>query len=149
MGYVVGEDGLAVQDAVTLDASTLTPLSPEVISRQATINIGASAVSHTARCNRKGLRAARSAPPRSPLKTRYAKKNRPCVSLGAAAADAAAAAAASTAGGRRRGDGMHADQPRAMRHGSATTAVRDAAAAPIGCAKREHRGLGLRGRRAA
>jgi len=42
MGYVVGDDGLSVQDAETLDASTLTPLSPEVISRQATINIGAS-----------------------------------------------------------------------------------------------------------
>ena len=41
MGYVVGEDGLSVQDADSLDASTLTPLSPEVISRQATINIGA------------------------------------------------------------------------------------------------------------
>lgn len=40
MGYAVGEDGLSVQDADTLDASTLTPLSPEVISRQATINIG-------------------------------------------------------------------------------------------------------------
>ena len=42
MGYVVGEDGLAIQDANSLDASTLTPLTPEVISRQATINIGAS-----------------------------------------------------------------------------------------------------------
>ena len=42
MGYVVGDDGLSVQDAATLDASSLTPLSPEVISRQATINIGAS-----------------------------------------------------------------------------------------------------------
>jgi translation initiation factor 2 subunit 3 len=40
MVYVVGEDGLSVQDADSLDASTLTPLSPEVISRQATINIG-------------------------------------------------------------------------------------------------------------
>lgn len=40
MGYVVGEDGLAIQDADSLDASTLTPLTPEVISRQATINIG-------------------------------------------------------------------------------------------------------------
>ena len=40
MGYVVGEDGLAIQDANSLDASTLTPLTPEVISRQATINIG-------------------------------------------------------------------------------------------------------------
>lgn len=41
MGYTVGEDGLSVQDAASLDPSTLTPLSPEVISRQATINIGA------------------------------------------------------------------------------------------------------------
>lgn len=32
--------GLAVQDLSRLDISTLTPLSPEVISRQATINIG-------------------------------------------------------------------------------------------------------------
>ena len=32
--------GLAVQDLSTLDIGTLTPLSPEVISRQATINIG-------------------------------------------------------------------------------------------------------------
>jgi hypothetical protein len=48
MGYTVGEDGLSVQDADTLDASTLTPLSPEVISRQATINIGACDVSSRA-----------------------------------------------------------------------------------------------------
>ena len=41
MGYVVGEDGLSIQDAASLDASPLTPLTPEVISRQATINIGA------------------------------------------------------------------------------------------------------------
>ena len=33
--------GLAKQDLATLDVSTLNPLSPEVISRQATINIGA------------------------------------------------------------------------------------------------------------
>ena len=32
--------GLAVQDLKTLDVEKLTPLSPEVISRQATINIG-------------------------------------------------------------------------------------------------------------
>ena len=31
---------LATQDLNNLDISTLTPLSPEVISRQATINIG-------------------------------------------------------------------------------------------------------------
>jgi hypothetical protein len=29
-----GEDGLAVQDLTKLDPSTLTPLTPEVISRQ-------------------------------------------------------------------------------------------------------------------
>jgi len=32
--------GLSVQDIATLDATKLTPLTPEVISRQATINIG-------------------------------------------------------------------------------------------------------------
>lgn len=31
---------LAVQDLATLDVSQLTPLSPNVISRQATINVG-------------------------------------------------------------------------------------------------------------
>ncbi|GMH75054.1 hypothetical protein TrVE_jg11300 [Triparma verrucosa] len=34
------QDHLSVQDASTLDAKTLTPLTPEVISRQATINVG-------------------------------------------------------------------------------------------------------------
>eukprot|EP00889_Picochlorum_renovo_P007007 jgi/Picre1/34037/NNA_001514.t1 len=34
------ESGLMEQDLLTLDVSKLTPLSPEVISRQATINIG-------------------------------------------------------------------------------------------------------------
>jgi len=34
------EDGLAVQDLTTLDVSKLTPLTPEVISRQATMNVG-------------------------------------------------------------------------------------------------------------
>merc|ERR1711866_42365 len=34
------EDGLAVQDLKTLDIKTLTPLTPEVISRQATMNVG-------------------------------------------------------------------------------------------------------------
>eukprot|EP00434_Breviolum_minutum_P007363 symbB.v1.2.006498.t2/scaffold361.1/size299464/21 len=34
------EDGLAVQDLSTLDATKLTPLTPEVISRQATMNVG-------------------------------------------------------------------------------------------------------------
>jgi len=35
-----GDDGLAVQDLSTLDVSKLTPLTPEVISRQATMNVG-------------------------------------------------------------------------------------------------------------
>ncbi len=35
-----GQPNLAKQDLATLDVSKLTPLSPEVISRQATINIG-------------------------------------------------------------------------------------------------------------
>ncbi|XP_076067975.1 eukaryotic translation initiation factor 2 subunit 3-like [Oratosquilla oratoria] len=35
-----GQSALSVQDLATLDISKLTPLSPEVISRQATINIG-------------------------------------------------------------------------------------------------------------
>merc|ERR1719456_1460152 len=34
------EKGLAIQDLAELDVSKLTPLSPEVISRQATINVG-------------------------------------------------------------------------------------------------------------
>merc|ERR1719197_2407368 len=34
------EDGLAVQDLETLDVSKLNPLTPEVISRQATMNVG-------------------------------------------------------------------------------------------------------------
>eukprot|EP00747_Dinoflagellata_sp_TGD_P014183 gnl/TRDRNA2_/TRDRNA2_123233_c0_seq2.p1 gnl/TRDRNA2_/TRDRNA2_123233_c0~~gnl/TRDRNA2_/TRDRNA2_123233_c0_seq2.p1 ORF type:complete len:464 (-),score=105.19 gnl/TRDRNA2_/TRDRNA2_123233_c0_seq2:140-1531(-) len=34
------EDGLAVQDLSKLDVKKLTPLSPEVISRQATLNVG-------------------------------------------------------------------------------------------------------------
>lgn len=34
------QDHLAKQDLATLDVNKLTPLSPEVISRQATINIG-------------------------------------------------------------------------------------------------------------
>ena len=49
MGYTVGEDGLSIQDAASLDPSTLTPLSPEVISRQATINIGACPLSRDPR----------------------------------------------------------------------------------------------------
>ena len=34
------DSGLAVQDLSKLDIDALTPLTPEVISRQATINIG-------------------------------------------------------------------------------------------------------------
>merc|ERR1719380_196184 len=34
------EDGLAVQDEKTLDKTKLHPLTPEVISRQATMNVG-------------------------------------------------------------------------------------------------------------
>lgn len=37
--------GLMEQDLGTMDPSKLHPLSPEVISRQATINIGACSVS--------------------------------------------------------------------------------------------------------
>ncbi|MEQ2250639.1 Eukaryotic translation initiation factor 2 subunit 3 [Ilyodon furcidens] len=39
-GTTLGQPHLARQDLSTLDVSTLTPLSPEIISRQATINIG-------------------------------------------------------------------------------------------------------------
>lgn len=35
-----GEDGLAIQDLSKLDIGSLTPLTPEVISRQATMNVG-------------------------------------------------------------------------------------------------------------
>ena len=34
------DDGLAVQDRRALDPAALTPDTPEVISRQATVNIG-------------------------------------------------------------------------------------------------------------
>jgi len=37
---VFTQDHLAKQDASSIDPKTLTPLTPEVISRQATINIG-------------------------------------------------------------------------------------------------------------
>merc|ERR1719221_1789612 len=37
---VDSEDGLAVQDLSKLDIAKLTPLTPEVISRQATMNVG-------------------------------------------------------------------------------------------------------------
>merc|ERR1711975_210948 len=41
MGQIAAIDaGLAKQDLATLDIDKLTPLTPEVISRQATINIG-------------------------------------------------------------------------------------------------------------
>lgn len=40
MAAGVAEDGLAIQDLSTLDVSKLTPLTPEVISRQATMNVG-------------------------------------------------------------------------------------------------------------
>merc|ERR1719221_423357 len=36
----VEDDGLSVQDLTKLDAKKLTPLTPEVISRQATMNVG-------------------------------------------------------------------------------------------------------------
>ena len=36
----LGQPQLSVQDLETLDITKLTPLSPEVISRQATLNIG-------------------------------------------------------------------------------------------------------------
>uniref|UniRef100_A0A8C9WF31 protein-synthesizing GTPase n=1 Tax=Scleropages formosus TaxID=113540 RepID=A0A8C9WF31_SCLFO len=39
-GVTLGQPHLSRQDLSTLDVSTLTPLSPEIISRQATINIG-------------------------------------------------------------------------------------------------------------
>jgi len=40
MATLKTQDHLMVQDLSTLDVKTLTPLTPEVISRQATINIG-------------------------------------------------------------------------------------------------------------
>ena len=60
----MGEDGLSIQDAASLDPSTLTPLSPEVISRQATINIGACPLSRDPRpgISRSGLRVKRHRP---------------------------------------------------------------------------------------
>ena len=36
----MASDGLSVQSLDNLDVGSLTPLTPEVISRQATINIG-------------------------------------------------------------------------------------------------------------
>jgi hypothetical protein len=41
IGVLTGPRHCHMQDLSTLDVSKLTPLSPEVISRQATINIGA------------------------------------------------------------------------------------------------------------
>jgi len=40
MAAASGDDGLAIQDLAKLDTSKLTPLTPEVISRQATMNVG-------------------------------------------------------------------------------------------------------------
>ena len=37
---MLGQKHLAIQDLENLDISQITPLSPEIISRQATINIG-------------------------------------------------------------------------------------------------------------
>lgn len=37
---MLGQNHLAVQDLTNLDLELLTPLTPEIISRQATINIG-------------------------------------------------------------------------------------------------------------
>ena len=40
MAPAVDENGLAIQDLAKLDVAGLTPLSREVIARQATINVG-------------------------------------------------------------------------------------------------------------
>ena len=40
LGYKTGPDGLSVQNLSKMDISTLSPLTGEVMSRQATINIG-------------------------------------------------------------------------------------------------------------
>lgn len=40
LGYDVGDDGLSIQDFSTIDVTKLSPLTPQVMSRQATINIG-------------------------------------------------------------------------------------------------------------
>merc|ERR1719391_33621 len=40
LGYKTGPDGLSIQNLSKMDISTLTPLTGEVMSRQATINIG-------------------------------------------------------------------------------------------------------------
>uniref|UniRef100_A0A3Q1F9P0 Uncharacterized protein n=1 Tax=Acanthochromis polyacanthus TaxID=80966 RepID=A0A3Q1F9P0_9TELE len=45
-GTTLGQPHLAKQDLSSLDVSTLTPLSQEIISRQATINIGKPAADH-------------------------------------------------------------------------------------------------------
>ena len=41
---------MLLQNLKTLDPSKLTPLTPEVISRQATINIGGASTRHSADC---------------------------------------------------------------------------------------------------
>jgi hypothetical protein len=58
------ESGLSIQDLSKLDCALLTPLTPEVISRQATINVGTighvahgkSTVSRRGRARRKKAR---------------------------------------------------------------------------------------------
>eukprot|EP00398_MALV-I-01_sp_L67-1_P000586 gene586-82_t len=40
MAPLIAEDGLYVQDAANVDVKSLTPVTPEVISRQGTINVG-------------------------------------------------------------------------------------------------------------
>eukprot|EP01084_Bolivina_argentea_P033194 61434_1 len=40
LGYKIGDDGLSIQNINKLDISSLSPLTGEVMSRQATINIG-------------------------------------------------------------------------------------------------------------
>ena len=65
MSRAKGPDKLAVQDLATLDVAKLHPLSPEVISRQATINIGARAPTRSRRRRRSSsslTRACRQAP---------------------------------------------------------------------------------------
>merc|ERR1719411_773825 len=40
LSYATGKDGLSIQNLSAMDLSTLSPLTGEVMSRQATINIG-------------------------------------------------------------------------------------------------------------
>lgn len=55
--------GLAEQSLETLDIQSLTPLSPEVISRQATINIGTCNIRKAWASGRTGRRPGSSAVP--------------------------------------------------------------------------------------